>query len=337
MNNMPIQPEQHRPNPRAKPGEHWALAAVGLAVVAVSFAAIFVRWTTAPPAVVAFYRLGLSTLLMLPWAMWERRPVSGRKKPSSSLWGSGTWPGRDLKLCLLGGVFLALHYWLWFSSLRLTSVTSSTVLVTSHPIFVLALSYLLWREVVPWRSFIWLFLALGGVYIIARYDLAGGKDNWVGDVLALISAGCISIYFLVGQVVRQRWSVARYTAMVYGTATVILMVIAWVQGHRLAGYELREYGIYCLMALVPTLLGHNLFNWALPYVGAGVISVSILGEPVGATLLAIPFLGEYPAVPQLAGGAIILTGIYGFLREREKIGTRRQAPDSLRRGSKMGS
>lgn len=273
----------------------WVVAA---GVVTVSFSAVLVRLSQAPPETLAFYRLTLALAVLLPASLTRQRRGAYRRLSV-----------RDWGLAILAGVFLALHYVTWFASLRFTSVLSSTVLVTLQPFFVLILGFLLWGRRIPARAGAGLLLALAGGLLIGGGSLNLAELSVRGDLLAVLAAALVSVYLVVGEVQRPRQDLLTYVCLVYGSAAVVLGLLAWGRGTPLVGFPAREWWLFAGLAVGPTLLGHTLFNWALAYVPASHISVAILGEPVGATVWAWLFLGEVPAVLQLVGASLILGGV----------------------------
>ncbi|WP_304174489.1 DMT family transporter [Limnochorda pilosa] len=276
----------------------WAGWVVALGVGAVSCAAVLVRLSQAPPETLAFYRLLFALAVLVPASLTPgRRGAYARLRAQD--WGLG----------ILAGTFVALHYATWFASVRLTSVLSATVLVTLQPFFVLLLGFLLWRRRVPVRAGVGLLLALAGSFLIGGGNLALAERSTQGDLLALLAAFLISVYLVVGEVQRARQDLLTYSCVVYGSAALVLALVAWARGSPLGGFPLREWWIFGGLAAGPTLLGHTLFLWALAYVPAAFIAVAILGEPVAATFWAWLFLGEVPALHQVVGGGLILGGV----------------------------
>ncbi|MGE5594271.1 MAG: DMT family transporter [Betaproteobacteria bacterium] len=275
-------------------------AAIGIGVVAVSSASVFVRLSSAPPLVIATWRMGLATLMLAPFVL----AGGGREVLAMGR--------RDFALSLLAGGFLAVHFGAWMTSLSLTSVASSAVLVETHPLFVMLASRLIFGERVSGWAVAGAVGAVIGSAVIGLGDSAGGGSVLFGDLLAVLSALMFAGYVIVGRGVRQRLSVAPYAFVVYGICTVILAVTCLVHGSRLYSYPIRDYLLFLALAAIPTILGHTVFNWALRYVSASVISVSVLGEPVGATLLAMALLKETPPATAVAGGVLVVSGIALF-------------------------
>ncbi|WCK55520.1 DMT family transporter [Aneurinibacillus sp. Ricciae_BoGa-3] len=277
-------------------------------VVAVSTSAILVKLSGAPAAIIATYRILFTVLLMLPIVLWKHlKEIMGIS-------------GRDWSLTALAGVFLAFHFILWFESLNYTSVTSSVVLVTLQPLFSFAGAYFFFKEKVRWLGLVGGLLALLGSIFIGWGDFkVGGLALW-GDVLALLGAGMVTGYWLFGQSVRQRLSLMSYTFVVYGISTLTLLLYDLVLGYPLYPYRSNDWYVFLGLAVFPTLLGHTVFNWAIKWLSANIISMSILGEPVGSAILAYFILREKVTQVQFIGGLIILFGIYLFIKwNRPKV------------------
>lgn len=291
----------------ARQGVRRAAPALALGLFGVSWAAVLVRLAAAPAPSVAFWRLVLSVALLLPplWISGEWRQLRGLRAAD---WG---WLG-------LGGVFLGAHLTVWFLSLELTSVASSTVLVTSHPIFVGLLSALWLREAPARREWAGIALAVAGAVAVGWGDFRGGPDPLLGDLLAVAGAVLTALYFVVGRRLRARLGVWSYVVPVYATAAVVAGAFAAAGGMPLAGWDAPTWGYLAALAVGPMLLGHTSFNWALEHVRAYVVSVVVLLEPLGATLLAMLVLGrdEVPGWPTVAGGAAVLAGVWLSLRAR---------------------
>ena len=269
-----------------------------MGIIAVSFAAIFIRLSTAPAAVVAFYRMGIATVLLAPYVLGKLRGEFRQLERSQIL------------LAILGGFFLAFHFLFWISSFAHTSVASSVVFVTTQPIFVGLLAAVFLKE----RPGFFLLLGIGfaciGSLVIGAGDLSMGANTLYGDLLALMGSIMAAGYFLIGRHLRQKLSLGVYVFTVYGICAVFLLGYILVRQIPLTGYNSMTWFSMFMLALVPTIIGHTSFNWALKYLHASVVSASILGEPVGATLLAWLILSEKPPVFTLIGGVFILSGIY---------------------------
>jgi drug/metabolite transporter (DMT)-like permease len=272
--------------------------AIGLA--AVSVAAPLIRLAGAPSLVVATWRLGIASFILAPffWFTFSRR--------RSEL-------GRTaILISLLSGVFLCFHFAFWIESLHHTTVMSSVVLVTMNPIFLGIASPLLLRERVTRRMLFAIALGITGVVVISLRDfrtLAGNRDILYGNLLALAGAVMNSAYLLCGRRVRRSLSIVSYTYLTYTTAAVLLMLGALVFRQPLLGWPQKTYLCVFLLALFPQVFGHSSFNWALKHVSAPVIGTVILGEPIGASLLAWLVLHETPAPLEVVGGILVLAAI----------------------------
>ncbi len=278
-------------------------------IVAVSFAATFVRLADAPSAVVAALRLVFASLIMAPLAL-------GSARTRQEL---GDISGRDAVMIIMAGTFLFLHFTLWISSLYFTGVANSVVLVTTSPIFITLYSVLFFRERVGGLFWLGLAISIGGAFILGWSNIKGGGFEWKGDVLALSGAVSVAGYFLIGSRLRKRLSLLSYIFPVYSVSAVLLAGTAVVFGYSLAGWHFDTY-LYCfLMAVVCQLIGHSSFNWALKRLKAPIATTAIIGEPVGASLIAYVILNEAPSGLEIAGGAVILAGLFVILSRKEGI------------------
>ncbi|MGI6491282.1 MAG: DMT family transporter [Pelotomaculum sp.] len=276
--------------------------AIILAVIASAFSSIFTKLAAAPPNVIAFYRLTFTVVLLAPLALG----ATGRQELKRL-------PARDLVLASLAGLFLALHFSLWIASLDYTTVASSTVLVTMQPLFVVAGGYLLFKEKISLQGLAGGLLALSGSVIIGLGDFQAGGQALKGDLLAFSGAFMVALYVLIGRSLRVRLSLFPYVFLVYSTAGLFLLLSNLALGNPLYPYPFSDWIWFLALAVVPTIGGHTVFNWALRYVKAAVVSVSILGEPVGATILAFFIFQEVPTLLQVVGGLAVITGLLIFI------------------------
>jgi len=275
-------------------------------VVAVSFASIFIRLAEAPPLVIAAYRLGLASLVIGPVALIR----SGQELRGLSR--------KDLLYLVISGLFLALHFSLWIASLAYTTVASSVILVTMSPLLVGLLSHLLGMDrVTKWMGG-GILLSVVGSVAIGYGDFALGSGALWGDILAFGGAVMVTGYLLVGRRLRQELSLLPYVSLTYSVAAAVTVVLCLLTGERFTGYSSTTYLMFILLALVPQVIGHSAFNWALGYLSAPFVSVTILGEPVGATILAYLILDEVPTLLKMVGGAMIFSGIYLASRRGRK-------------------
>lgn len=272
--------------------------AVLMGVVFVSFSSILIKYATAPSLIIAAYRLGFTILLLLPSVIRSKREeirAVNRK---------------TLGICILSGVFLALHFATWISSIQYTSIASSAVLVNTHPVFILLGSVWILKEKVSKRSVLCIALALTGGIIISLGDWSLGSHAIFGDMLALAGALFVAGYMMIGRVLRQHMSATTYTFFVYASCFATLLLLVAAAGIPLYPYPMKEWLIFLALAVFCTILGHSIFNWALAYVKASFVSTAVLGEPVFATLWAMLLFSEYPTLWQILGSLMIVLGIH---------------------------
>jgi len=290
-----------------------------VATVAVSFAAIFIGKATAPPLVTAAYRMALTSALLIPVALLrrarrERAPVhtdaAGPDTRDGGAPRSVALTGRDGALLVVAGMLLALHFATWTVSLFYTSVASSVLFVTVHPVLVAGLAWA-WLGERPKRVVAaGIGLTMAGSLIIAGGDVRIGGRALVGDGLALAGAITFAFYLLIGRRARQRLDPVAYSTPVYLCCAVMLAAIAVVGRQPFGPLTWRNLALFLALALVCTLGGHLVYNWTLKYLDAAVVSVSFLGEPILSAALAWPLLGQPIPPLTFAGGAVILAGIY---------------------------
>ena len=269
-----------------------------MGVLAVSSSAILIRFADAPALAVGFYRNAMAAAVLLPLALW--RHPGELHRLSRRQWG----------IALASGGLLALHFALWVPSLSYTSVAASTVLVTTTPIWVALIGAVTIGERVSRRGAAGIGLCLLGALVISGGDLGGGGRALFGDLLALGGAIAAAGYVLAGRDLRREVSLLTYVGIVYTVAAVLLGAAMLVVGTPFVGYPPKVWGLFALMTLVPQILGHTVFNYLLAEVQAQVVAISITAEPVGASLLALACFGEAPTGTELAGGVLILIGIY---------------------------
>lgn len=289
--------------------------AILVAIMAVSTSSIFIRFAQAdgaPSLVIAALRLSFASLLLAPLALFQHRAEL------ANLTGREILPG------LLSGVFLALHFATWISSLEYTSVASSVVFVCTGPLWVALVSPIFLKENLARSAFLGLGLSLAGGTMIALSDACVWNAGlscpeladifkgraMLGNFLALAGAWAVTGYLILGRKLRSRVTLIPYIFMVYGFAALTLILIVLLSGNSLAGLAPRTYGWIFLLAAIPQLIGHSTYNWALKYLSAALVAVITLGEPIGSAILAFFILDETPGMATLLGGLLILAGIY---------------------------
>jgi drug/metabolite transporter (DMT)-like permease len=270
-------------------------AGIAVAIVSISFASIFIKWSEAPAVIIAAYRMLFAALILMPFALRKAYREEMRWLERRQWWAVG-----------LIGIILAFHFVAFNAALKETSVASATILITCHPIVVGVLGYIYLKER-PRRSGAGIALGLAGVVVISSADLSGGAIY--GDLLALAGMLAAALYLLGGRVLRQRVSVIPYAFLIYLIAAAVLFLAAVATGVPLWPYPADELVLFLALAAVSTIFGHTLLNWSLRYLPAAFVSLSMLGEPVGASILAFFLLSEAPSAGMLVGGAMVMAGI----------------------------
>lgn len=273
------------------------------AVFFLSTSGIFAKLAEAPSGIIAFYRLLLAALALWPWVILHPEELNQFKNLTSKQ----KWLG------LLSGSILATHYVLWFESLHYTSVASSVMLVTLQPLFAIVGCYFLFNERYSFKALGGCALALVGCAIISWGDFAVSWRAFLGDAMAFLAAGVIAAYFLVGQGIRKNLSAITYSVLGYSSGTFFLGLYCLATGASFTGYSTSTWLDFLGLAFISTILGQVIFNWLLKWLSATVISMSILGEPIGTCILGYIFLGETLNLQQGIGMLLILLGIGIFL------------------------
>ena len=279
---------------------------LGLALLGVSLSGPLVRLSHAHPIAIAAWRLGFSLVIV-----------------GVMLLATGEWrqwrflSAREGVIAAGAGSMLALHFWSWNTSVALTSVAASVVLVNTQPVVVALMSVFWLREAPSRQQWIGIGIAMAGALIVALPDLlaASPTENHpralLGDLLALVGALTAALYFVAGRRLRGTLELWSYVGLVYGSCFVALLILAALAHAPLAPQPPRELGLFAALAVGPMLLGHTGLNWALKRSPAYVVNLTLLGEPVGATIIAafLPGIREVPGPATLIGGAIVFVGI----------------------------
>lgn len=276
--------------------------ALVIGVIAVSTSAILVKLAAdAPAGIIAFYRIGFAAIIMLPIILMkyraELRYISRR----------------DWLLTTISGLFLALHFILWFESLNYTSVASSVVLVTLQPIFAFIGTYFLFGERFSVAAIISMLITIVGSVIIGWGDFQISGIALLGDILAVLGAISVTAYFLLGQRLRRSLSLMTYTFIVYSMSSIFLLLYNIVLQNDFVHYAPDHWLLFLLLAIIPTFLGHSLFNWTLKWLSTSTISMAIVFEPIGASILAYFILNEVITSSQWLGGTIVIFGLLLFV------------------------
>ena len=271
-----------------------------MAVIAVSTAAIFIRiaQSEANTIAIAAWRLIFASLIISPYALKKHK--NEIKSLNKKQW----------IYAIVSGILLAIHFLTWIKSLELTTVAVSVVLVTTNPLFVAIISHFFLGEKITKKILAGLILAFTGSIIIAISDLGQGVHRLLGDVLALTGSLSVAGYFLIGRKLRSKLSLIGYIFPVYLTAAITLLIISIITRTPMTGYTNSTWTLIFLTALIPQVLGHSSLNWALKYLKTTYVTLSVLGEPIGSSILAWIILKEIPTKTVIIGSAIVLTGIY---------------------------
>ena len=288
--------------------------ALFIAIISVSFSAILIKLSTAEPLSIAFYRLLFTVFLILPFVLFV-------KKIRSEILNLDK---KNLLIMICIGVILAAHFAFWITSLDYTSVACSVILVTAHPILVGPVSHFFLKEKLSILNTLGIIISVTGVIILVLVNRNPSEqliDPLRGNILAILGGVMAGLYILGGRKVRKNVSIVSYAFIVYSVGTIVLFILCLGFKSELVNISSYDFQLFLLMAVMAGILGHTLYNWSLKHIRASVASVSLLGEPLGSTLLAaiIPGISEIPSVYTIFAGAVILYGIYLTARKTKDV------------------
>lgn len=280
-----------------------------IGIMGVSVSAILVRLADAPSAVIATLRLSWTVLLLTPMVFFKRDNRAELMKTE----------GKKLRLCIISGICLAFHFLSWFESLKHTSVASSLAFGCTEVIWVSIGFFLFLKGMMTKKETLCIIVTVAGSLLIAFADSGVSGRHLYGDMLALFSAVLVSVYTLIGREARKTMTTTIYTYIVYITCTVVLIGVTVLQGYSLKEFDTRAVVTCFCLAVFSTLLGHSVFSWCLKYFSPSFVAASKLCEPVIASVIAVFLFGEIPVPMQLAGGIIVLIGVFFYSKvEGEK-------------------
>ena len=288
--------------------EKHPMVMIVIGVIGISMSAILIRFSTAPSAVTASWRLLWTVILMSP-------VVFGTKGCRKELFSIDR---RTVGLSIISGIFLAVHFWFWFESLRLTSVASASTIVSTEVIWVSIGFFLFLKGKLSLKAIAAIAVAFGGSALVALADSGSGGTHLQGDLFALLAAMAVAVYMLIGRTLRASVSNTVYTYIVYAACAAGLLTMSVTQQQGLFDYGINGILIGLALAVFSTILGHSVFSWCLKYFSPSFVSASKLCEPVVAAILAGFLFGEVPGTIQLAGCVLILGSVLYYSRLEDK-------------------
>lgn len=284
-------------------------------VVSVSFAAILIVSVSenVQPLSIAFYRLFFTVLILSPFVLLHKKT----RKELLNL------KNKEILYMVLIGFILSLHFAFWITSLKHTSVASSVILVTAHPVMVAPVAHYFFKEKLSFLNIFGISISLFGVIVLVLGNYGLGSlsiDSIEGNILAILGGIAAGIYILGGRKIRKNVSVGSYAFIVYSISTFFLLLMCILFNSRITDIGTKDYQIFILMAFVSGIFGHTFYNWSLKHIRASVASVALLGEPLGSTILAyiIPWIQQVPSKYTVFGGAIIISGIFLTARKNKE-------------------
>ena len=281
-----------------KKGSQLPYLALLIGMFAISTSAILIRHSSSEPLVIGSYRQAFATLIFLPFILKDR----GEEIRSQSYF--------TIFEMILTGVLLGEHFSFFITSVKETSVAASVLLATCHVVYVAILGRIFFGEILSKEAVIGTSVALAGILILFSGDLWDNPGNFMGNLFAFISGILAGLYYLSGRKLRKVISLPTYAFVVYLFSFLTMFTVVLIQNLSYSNLATSEIQLFLLMALIPTLLGHTMQNWALAYLPAYVVSISLLAEPIGSGLLAWLFFQEIPSFGVILGGLIVIAGLY---------------------------
>nr|WP_312578303.1 DMT family transporter [Sedimentibacter sp.] len=271
-------------------------------VLFTSLSSIIIRLSQAPSLVISFYRMLFTVMLLfIPVMLKERKSIKGINK-------------KDFILCIISGVFLALHFASWIASISMTTISNSTILVSCSPIFVSLANFFILKEHFTSKMLTGLLMSIVGTVIIALGSSGGSTSSMMlGNILAFMGAVFVAGYLVIGGIVRKNLSAGVYVFIVYSASIVTLFFMCILTQTPIYPYSPKEFLLFLALAFFCSILGHTVYNYLMRYISATMISVSTLCEPIFASVLALIIFKEIPSVYTIVGGVIILSGVFYYI------------------------
>ena len=278
-----------------------------IGMFAISTSAILIRYSESEPLVIGTYRQAFATLIFLPFILKDKAAEIRSQSPPVIL------------EMIFTGILLGAHFSFFITSVKETSVAASVLLATCHVVYVAVLGWVFFGEALSSKAVFGTLVSLGGILILFGGDLIDNPGNFIGNMFAFISGILAGLYYLSGRKLRKIISLPTYAFVVYLFSFISMFSIVLLQNLTYTNMPIFEIQLFLLMALVPTLLGHTMQNWAIGYLPAYIVSISLLAEPIGSGLLAWLFFQEVPSFGVMFGGLIVISGLYLVILEEESI------------------
>lgn len=273
-----------------------------IGIISISLAAIFVKFCNdVPSLMIATYRMGISAALLCLILPFNK--ITTIKLLNKT----------NIFMCFMSGFFLSMHFIFWFISIKLTNIASSVVLVTTSPIFLGIISKFILKKQIPRKITIGIILSFIGTILIAQSDSnifdKINRNILFGDFMALLGGLMASLYLFIGGIQRTRQNTFEYILLTYSFSAISLIILSVLLGVPFTGYGNNAYVFMILLAIIPQLIGHTSFNYSLKHLRPESVAIAILGEPIGASILAFFIFGEILQALQLVGIVLILYSI----------------------------
>lgn len=292
--------------------QRYAYIGVIIAIIAFAWSAIFIRLASeAPPLIIAFYRMLIASLFWTPFFFYKRKNHLLHPKLTSKHW----------KWIILAGIFLCFHFATWITALTLTTVGSAVFMILLQPLFIALAAHIWLKERLRKIHFVALALTILGALLITWGDLQIKKEYLVGDILALLGAALAAGYLFIARMTqtgvvgsKSGLHLFQYLPIVYWVATIGLFVLCVITNENFFSYSDKTWWAILGTGVIPTIIGHSLFNWAMRYLPALTVNIALVGEPIGSTILAFLFFQEAVSIGILLGGPLMMIAVLLVVR-----------------------
>ncbi len=280
------------------------LLILALALISVSSTALVIRYVVAVPALtLAFWRMFIASGML-----WSYELIK-KQEPLSLI---------NRKRIIFAGIFLGLHFICFFLGVRYTSIANATLLATLGPLFTSVISFFRGEKTSP-MVYLGLGIALIGIIIIQFNDLSLSPENLLGNSLSLLSSLFIAITFTLAAEIRKNTGNIVYGRSLFFVASITIAVVALLLGDSLLSFKKPHIIWFLFLGLVPSILGHNMLNYALKYFSPTAVASVPLGEPIIASIFGYFIFKEAIPTGALLSAPIILGGVFLVLKNQNAL------------------
>ena len=255
-------------------------------------------------SVISFWRMSFATVLIYFLSMLSNQSKMKKKNYYKSI---------------LAGMLLGLHFVFFFQAIKFTSISNATFLGTLAPFFTFIIEVFLFKKKFFVKQIGWLFSILFGSFILVLNNFDISSQSTIGNLYAIVCSFFFGIVFIISNQVRKDESLFAYTKILYFVASLTLFFICMFNKENILGYSFNEYMLLFLLGLVPTVVGHSIFNYSVKYIRPTIVACFPLGEPIIASVLAFILFHESINISIFVGGPLILFGLLKMITGTSEV------------------